>query len=81
MNSYRSYKNSRSVYFKSVLDSITFGHLTGELIPNAFDKISDFSEPIEKHIVSETIFKLQDFYVFGYFNTDEKKYYLRKFTD
>ena len=81
MYGYSSYKNSRSTYFKSVLDGITFDHCKREIIPNAFDKIKEFSEPIEKYIVSETIFKLRDFYVFGYYNTNEKKYYLRKFTD
>ncbi|MEI6061628.1 MAG: hypothetical protein WCR72_13030 [Bacteroidota bacterium] len=81
MLSYRSYKNSRSVYFKSVLDSNTFDHRPGKYLPNAFDKISDFSEPIEKQIVSETIFKINDYYVFGYYDANEKKYYLRKFTD
>lgn len=81
MGSYQSYTNSRSTYFRSVFDSISFDHITGEVDENGFDKIKSFSEPIEKHIFSETIIKLKDYYVYGYYNDLENKYYLRKFSN
>ncbi|MCF8373729.1 MAG: hypothetical protein K9H64_19060 [Bacteroidales bacterium] len=78
---YFSYKNTGSVYFKSLLNPINFAHVSGNIPRNAFDEIKEFSNTIEYKITAETIFKVDDYFVYGYYDKSEKKYYLRKFTD
>lgn len=81
MYSYHQYTNSRSVYFKSLLNAYDFNHVEGVAGDNVFDKIRKFTDPIKEDIVSETIFKVDDYYVFGYYSKSEKKYFLRKFIE
>jgi hypothetical protein len=81
MNSYNSFKKKRSIYFKSLLNSTDFEHLSGEAKRNAFDKIKDFTNSLGSNISSETVFRVEDYYVLGYYNTLDKKYLLLKFTD
>lgn len=76
-----SYKNSRSVYFKSLIDPDTFQHIPGELPSRAFDKATKFIHRNEAIIQVQTFFKVGNFYVFGYYDSVRKKYVLRKFTD
>jgi|WetSurSiteA1Bulk_404760.scaffolds.fasta_scaffold08752_3 hypothetical protein len=81
MNGYSGYTNKRSAYFISLLNVTSFDHMPGEVKKNAFDRINDFTRIFESSISSETVFKAGDYYVLGYYNALEKKYYLRKFTD
>jgi len=81
MNGYNSYKNKRSIYFKSLLNIADFEHLSGEAKRNAFDKIKDFNDFLGSNISSETVFRVEDYYVLGYYNALDKKYLLLKFTD
>ena len=69
----------RSVYFKSLIDTQNYKHVTGEIKYNVFDQIKEFQTENENGMTSETIFKMKDYYVFGYYNVWDKKYYLRKF--
>lgn len=85
--SYKSYVNSRSVYFKSLLNKNTSEHITGDspnLVTNVFDKISMRSRylknsVLKKRLAIETIFKMNKFFVYGYYNKKEKTYNLFKF--
>jgi len=81
MFEYTSYAHTRSTYFKCLFDTITFEHLDGEVQKNAFDKISDFLETLKTSATVETIIKMNDYYVYGYYDRKAKKYYLRKFAD
>lgn len=81
MYGYSSYSSTKSVYFKSLFSNDLYDHLKRQLNKNAFDKIMDFSEDLDTSIKSKTIFKYEDFYILGYFDKSENKYYLRKFTD
>ncbi len=80
---YGSSKNPRirTVYFKTLLNEHDLSQIDTKISMNANDKIKDFSKHIENNITSETIFKVDDYYVFGYYNKFEKIYYLRKFVD
>jgi hypothetical protein len=78
---YNSYKKSISVQFKSLLDNTTYQHKPGAVNDNAFDKIEKFTEPIEKKITAETIFKKEGIYVLGYYFKPNDKYILRMFVD
>jgi hypothetical protein len=64
-----------------LLNSTDFEHLSGEAKRNAFDKIKDFTNSLGSNISSETVFRVEDYYVLGYYNTLDKKYLLLKFTD
>ena len=79
MNSYSSYTNSRSVYFKCLFDKQNLEHVAGDPNQNPFDKIKEFISTIQTPQSTQTIFKLNDYFVLGYYSPDEKKYYLRKF--
>lgn len=78
MYGYYSYANSKSVYFKSLLDD-NFDHITGTIEENAFDKIRDWEYKYRKGMTSQTLFKVGDSYVLGYYKKYLKKYYLIKF--
>jgi hypothetical protein len=79
-NSYTKYTNTRTVYFKSLLDKTSFCHVTDSIPNNAFDKIKIF-ESHNDNIKSKTIFRLNDYYVFGYYDTQAGNYYFRRFDD
>ncbi len=84
MYSYNRSKSSRSVYFKSLLDQSTFEHVDGEIQVNAFDRIEEYYDLVNDTssvFTAETLFKVDDYYIYGYYHTTEKKYYLRKFED
>ena len=81
MYGYSAYSHSRSVYFKTLLEQSFFKHLQGEISKNAFDKIKIFTEDKEYDYSCETIFKVDNYYIFGYYVKLDKKFYLRKFID
>lgn len=78
---YNTYKNTRSVYFKTLISAESGLHLEGDVEKNAFDKIEFFEGDFEGFISSETIFKIGDTYIFGFYDKTEKKYFLRGFGD
>jgi hypothetical protein len=80
-NGFNSYTTSRSMYFVGVFNKDTFEHLDGELQKNVFDKIKAYSKEIKSNISTETIFKFNNYYVFGYYDNSVKKYFMRKFED
>lgn len=81
MFGYTSYAHTRSTYIKCLFDTLTFEHLPGEVQKNAFDKISDFLGTLKTSATVETIVKMNDYYIYGYYDRKAKKYYLRKFAD
>lgn len=81
MYSYFIYKNTRAVYFKSILDDTSYKHVEGEVIITAYDKIKEFEESIPANVSNETLFRLDDCYLFGYYDKLKKTYSLFKFFD
>lgn len=80
MYGYSQYKNSRSVYFKSIVDQDSHFHLKGAISENAYDKMRSFEETSSK-IKNETIFRIGDAYFFGYFKAKEEVYAIHSFRD
>lgn len=81
MYGYNTYTNTRSVYFKALLDNLNFNHIQGNVSENTYDKIRDFEDNNDTDMTSETIFKVDGYYIFGYYKKWENKYYLRKFAN
>jgi hypothetical protein len=81
MYGYSSYTNSRAVYFKSLLETTEFNHVTGEVTDNAYDKIKDYVKDKDEVMLSKTIFKIDNHYVLGYYIKAERKYYLIRFEE
>lgn len=79
MHAYVNFTNTRAVYFKTLLESLSFNHVEGNVVKNAFDAITDFKDAYDSGLGSETIFKVNGYYVLGYYKRQERKYYLRKF--
>ena len=76
---YSSYTTTKSTRIHCLFNE-QLDHLSGEVSKNAFDKIKEFSKELlnEK---AETIFKYNGYYVYGYYESLHKRYYLRKFMD
>ncbi len=81
MYGYSNYANTRSVYFKSQFDKVNFNHVSGNVADNAYDKIAKYVANNNEGVTSETIFKVDDYYVFGYYGKWNKVYHLMKFED
>lgn len=81
MYGYGKSTNTRTVYFKTLLENKSFEHVEGNVTANAFDKIRAFEKDLEKDIIGSTIFRFENYYLFGYYEKANKKYYLRKFMD
>ncbi len=70
---------STSTYITCLFDK-NQAHLDGTISPNIFDRVNDFSKDsvMQK---TETIFRFNDYFLFGYYDSGLKKYFLRKFED
>ncbi len=79
MFAYNNYLEKKSVYFKTLLDINSLNQIEGEVLKNGFEKIKNFEGEIKNKIISKTIFKIKNNYIFGYYNKKDKKYYLRNF--
>ncbi len=80
MYTYESYSYARSVYFKSLLNK-NLENITGSINENVFDKIKKYDKEHKKELSTETLFKVYDYYVLGYYDKKEAKYFLLKFED
>jgi hypothetical protein len=78
---YSSYKFTKSVYFKSLLNSSTFEQINTALPDNAFDQIKKFTKTKEDYITAETIIKKENFLILGYYEKDDHNYIMRAFRD
>ncbi len=76
---YNGYSNTRSTYIHCLFDE-DLTHLLGDVPFNAFDKIKEHSKDFLNQ-KAETVFKFNGYYVYGYYDSLEKKYFLRKFED
>lgn len=81
MYGYKNYKNTRAVYFKSVLSAENLAHIDIALPQTAYDKIKKFDDSAPNSTTNETLFKVADVYIFGYYNKSKKTYSLRQFSD
>ncbi|MFC2137233.1 hypothetical protein ACFLTE_03560, partial [Bacteroidota bacterium] len=82
-NLYGHSKNPRirTIYFKAQYNNYGDQQIEINTSINVYDKIKAYSKKMERDITSESIFKIGDYYVFGYYHISDKKYYLRKFVN
>lgn len=78
-DSFNSYANRKVIYTNGLFD-LNANHLSGEIKPFAFDNIRTFLDN-NKSLNSKTLFKLNNAYYLGYYDSIDKKYSFRKFQD
>ncbi len=82
---YHSYlKGKSSIFTQSLFNSKTLEHIAQKAQNNVFDRISLKSSYLKNSVLKkklklETIFKMDDFFVYGFYNKKEKSYTLMKF--
>ena len=79
MESFNAYANRKVVYINGLFDKDA-NHIKGEIDPLAFDKIRVFFEK-DTNVSSQTLYKLDNVYYFGYYDNTTKEYTIRKFKD
>ena len=94
MYGYSSYLNSKEVYFKTLLNKSNLNHISYKTYKSSSEQKENFEDSIKNYlnvfermfyleenndIKTKTIFKVSDYFVFGYYDKEQKKYYLRKF--
>ncbi|PVW15317.1 hypothetical protein [Marixanthomonas spongiae] len=76
---YNGYKNTKSVRITGLFDK-DFNHLEGSISENPFDRIKTTFENT-KGATAETIFKLNESFIWGHYNRKENNYRLVKFSE
>lgn len=79
MESFNAYANRKVVYINGLFDKDA-NHIKGEIDPLAFDKIRVFFDK-NTDVSSQTLYKLDNIYYFGYYDNTTKEYTIRKFKD
>jgi hypothetical protein len=79
MESFNAYANRKVVYINGLFDKDA-NHIKGEIDPLAFDKIRIFFDK-DTDVSSQTLYKLDNIYYFGYYDNKTKEYTIRKFKD
>ena len=79
MDSFNAYANRKVVYINGLFDKDA-NHIKGEIAPLAFDKIRLFFDK-NTNVSSQTLYKLDNIYYFGYYDNITKEYIIRKFKD
>ncbi len=74
---YGNYSITKATRIECWFDQ-NFNHIEGDIPENVFDKIKDTSDEF-RNKEAETIFKLNDFYIWGYYNNKEDKFLMYKF--
>ena len=77
--SFNSYANRKVVYINCLFDKDA-QHLKGDIPELAFNKIRTFVDNFG-NTSSQTVFKLDNFYYLGYYDSNFKNYLLRKFEE
>ena len=78
---YITYGATKSVYFKSRLDSGTFAHQPGELglKGNPFDRIMVFVDGEKKRLSAQTVFRADGAYMLAYYIEGDDRFVIRVF--
>lgn len=84
MSSFSGYKNSKSVYFKTLIDPVSYKHIEGEVRDNAVERIADFNDSMTSitHIVNtETVYRSKGSYYYGYYSNKYDSYFIKRFAE
>jgi len=79
MQSFDSYANRKVVYITGLFDQ-EGKHIEGEINPIAFDKLRIFLDK-KTDFTSQTLYKMNQSYYFGYYDNTTKEYTIRRFQD
>ena len=81
MGAFYSVSNSQATYTRSLLHPDTFENLDGFAGINIFELIKVFKDEEAglKNVIRENIYKYDDFYIYGYYDTKTENYTLLKF--
>lgn len=79
MDNFNAYANRKVVYINSLFDKDA-NHIKGEIDPLAFDKIRIFFNNYS-NVSSQTLYKMDNVYYFGYYDDKTQEYTFRKFKD
>jgi len=79
MASFLNYHNNKAMVFTSLFDPENLQHITGEPSANPYDEMKEFISNEVSSLSAFTLFKLNDYYVLGYYMNESDKYVLRKF--
>jgi len=74
---YSSYSGTKATRIKCLFD-YDFNHIDGNIPENVFDRIRNMSDEI-KNKDAETVFKLNNHYVWGFYDKKTDKYILYQF--
>lgn len=79
-NNFSNYSSKRGI-FTDCLFNNEFIHERGKIDDLAYDKIDKFKQSLEKSIYSETVFKIFNTYIFGYYDESTNMYKFYKFSE
>ena len=79
MTSFLNYHNNKAMVFTSLFDPENLQHITGEPSANPYDEMKEFISGKVSPMSAFTLFRLNDYYVLGYYLNELDKYFLRKF--
>lgn len=74
---YSSSANTKSIMFQSIMDE-NFNHVKGEVPVDCFEKIRAFSLTL-KRPKAESIFRFDDYFLHGYYNSKTDTFSIHKF--
>jgi hypothetical protein len=75
---YDSFSKTRSVFIKCLFDINTLEHLPGPTENTVFDNVADYADTLER-IDLETVFRRDDYFIYGYYHKKNKTYSLLSF--
>jgi hypothetical protein len=75
---YNSYAATKSTRIECLFDE-NFNHIQGEISANAFDRMDE--DPASSNGAAESVFRYRDFYLKGQYDSRNKLYSFRKFTN
>jgi hypothetical protein len=80
--SYYAFQNNKltkSAYFKSVFENKSLLHKEGEVEQTIYEKIENYEKMNEGKTTTETLFRMHNYFVYGYYDKSTKKYVMMKF--
>ncbi|WP_394758461.1 hypothetical protein [Flavobacterium sp.] len=80
MNSFNNYKSRRSISTNCLFNNELI-HLSDKIKDIAFDKIKNYEEKYSLYIESPTLFKLENEFIYGFYNASTHKYSFYKFAN
>ena len=72
-------RNARSIYFNLLLNPESLQNIEGKVGRTAFEKIRNYQRSNQEDRINETVLRVGNAYLFGYYHRWDKKYVLMQF--